>query len=505
MNRLIKKYKYMPALLIVVLVFSACQPTPDENYVVSRIDDKIYENSQSTMTVIEETANEYGWKWKELNYSDSFQGADERVLAEIDITDGKYLDGTVPVLRVLHHDYTAEDLKTAAQVLMPAEKYYDPTKLIEKETMQAWIDDVNKSITKARYNSELDKEDKDRAIAAAEEDIVYYTELMKQIGEQPDAAETDWQMKKIGEDYYTLRRDRTVEEAGSAYELRIREERREDGTFGFMDFTTISNDTFRANEMEFCLADRYAKSGSCYGIKNREDATNTMSVEQAQQMARGKLEEIGLDMHPVSMTGGKNGIKLIYYPTYMGLDYITMQKQSEYVEDHTPEWLYIMLHGDQIDYLKRINAQDVMIENSELTMITKEEALANLKKYIQIVYTGDSSIANATTLAPEIIETATNVRLEINDMHFGYVRIPIEDNPREFRLVPSWVFYGNVYLKFDETTRKELEEELFWDFRGTDEMCVFGSSNPGVSDGHIMMVINAVDGSYIEHQAEIFE
>ena len=89
--------------VLLCLVLCSCKATPNEDYVVSRADESIYQNEESTVVPVKEVEIDSRWNWKEFTYQDTFQGADGKAHVNVDIS-GKYLDDPVPVLRISHQE-----------------------------------------------------------------------------------------------------------------------------------------------------------------------------------------------------------------------------------------------------------------------------------------------------------------------------------------------------------------------------------------------------------------
>ena len=484
MKRAFSPFKISIIIVLSCLLLSSCQATPEENYVVSRADETVYQNNESKVVPVENADINDTWNWKEFSYQDSFQGADGKAHVNVDLS-GKYLDDPVPVLRISHHTLTPEDLKQAAEKLMPSDNYYNPAKLIEPEILQSWIDDATQRITKAKYNTDLSEEKRDKVMKNAELDLEFFTDLKKQMRYDPNAAATDWQMHYTKEGFFDHERTSIGEEGDGPKELRIRTALNENGTFGFMQAFDMTGNSFRSNELEYIKANTYASRGFCFGERDVSGDKANTSVE-ASKMVTEKLKELGYEMHVVAISD--EGY-LSFFPTYFGINYLGKQIQSEYAEEHQAEWAYAQVSGDEIYHIKWINISDVVVENDNLPLISKDDALSLFKKYMQTIYTGAHAACAGEAIPEDLLDEAQSVRIDVNRMEFGYIRIPIEEKPTEYRLVPSWVFYGQSYLEYVDG----------------EEMPVFtDDANPGIAKGQVLMVVNAIDGSYIEAERETF-
>ena len=455
----------LSCLLSVCLLLCACQATPEEDFVIGQIDESIYDNNGAEMIPVKEAEGYGSWNWKEFSYQDSFQGADGKAHINVDIS-GEYLEDPVPVLRVSHHTLTVDDLKEAAGVLMPAETYYDPTKLIDSEILRSWI--------KSGVNTGT------------------YEKLLEEQDGSIDRFETDWLTHSGSENYYSLEYGPDKDQSGISKTLFIRTASNEKGDFGFMQFLDVTGESFRSNELEYCKANGYSNRGFCFGVRDKnKDPKNTITRSEAEKQIKEQLKDLGLQMHASASFGGESGMTIWCYPSYFGIDYLCSQTWSEYAVEHRPECLYVNIRGDEIYHLKQICVTDVVIENDKLPLITKDEVLTLFKKYMQTVYTGAHAASAGDEVIPEeMLDEAKEVRIEVGRMQFGYARIPIKDEPTEFRLVPSWVFYGQSYLVYENG----------------EEMPVFSEeANPGIAEGQILMVVNAIDGSYIQAQRESYE
>ncbi len=447
-------------ILIFILLLSACRERMEEDH--SSAVEQSYDDGGLSSDPSDEAEDRDTDGWKTFTWQDSFYGADGKAEIHVDIT-GRYPKEEVPVLRLTHHSRTVGDLKKAASILMPAETYYDPTKLIEPEILQSWVRNDKNSHR--------------------------FDDLPEEINSDPAAAETDWQMHPSSENYYSLIMTAEDERSNDG-ELAVRTARDGDGNFGFMRIYDNSGSTFWKNELEYYKADGYQTNGLCYGVRDKnKDPKNMLTKEETLEMVQKKLDELHAGMHTAKISGGPSGRTMWCYPTYFGIDYLCMQLQKEDVQ-YRPECILVEVRGDEIYHLRWFNAADVAIENEVPVLLSKEEAMDAAKKQMQESFTGAGAADGGIGLYTEdIVQESENIRIDVTRMEFGYVRTAVEDEPSEFRLVPAWVFYGRSVMEY----------------RGEVLPVITGDANPGLAKGQILMVISAVDGSRITANRESFD
>ena len=487
-RRIQRQCCFMLMMSVICLLFVSCKPTPAEIQVSKKMSEKDYLSEGQEMISLEQANVTGEWRWKDFRYKTSFYSVDGNVVINVDIT-GEYLDEPVPVLRLSHHDTTIDDVKAVAQAFMPDERYYDPRKLIEKEILQSWIKEEKRMMLPSNYYSDMPKEQVERCVRNAEENAAFYEELQKSTEYDPNKAVTDWTIRKAEDNYYDIRRDSTTEERNPSYEFRIRTEKKDTGYFGFIQMTNASTESFCSSELEYCNAVTYPYVGGCYApAYSGDDAGQIVEHGSALQDAQKKISLMGRDMYLAAKSESNNIDTFWFLPTYFGIERIAAQQESEYSQEHMTERLYVRVSADGVYHMKLINAADVRIESQSFPLISKEEAISAFEKYMKTVYTASHILESEQMIAEEDLEDVHDIRIDVNELRFGYCRIPVEDRPQEYRLVPAWVFCGRIHYQHAGI----LYEGSYPSF-------------PGVSDNEILMTINALDGSYIETMHEGLE
>lgn len=176
-------------ILSALLLCTACQPTPEVEFVVNKGDDTVEEK----LTAVQDgTAGEgrqtFPDRWDEGPVTENDQLTLTARAEVIQKADGHY-----PVYRTRQHTVTQEEVVSLLEQLLPAPTSVTipvETKADWQQSYQEWLDDLMEQQAWVAAGKPQDGVDRDEAMMSAEEIDRISKEYQRLIAEAPDEAET---------------------------------------------------------------------------------------------------------------------------------------------------------------------------------------------------------------------------------------------------------------------------------------------------------------------------
>ena len=516
-----KSKRSIVILLMICFLFSACQPTPDQEAIAekdaekleSRIAESKGEENKSTINSGEQTTEKQSSEEsgpfetiaepivKAFSVQDEYEGADPEVKVSID-AQGTYQAENIPVLRVKPKMFTMEEIKAWAETLSVDGIYLEPKTQLTKAEIEKHILNLKSWSTDDYLEKVLgykDEESKELERKALELEIEKYESMYESAPEQVVTVPTDWTFHETG--YYLSQGfaegkadidNNFVVDLNSALgtgRLYVNELRDGDYYKILMSFSvysglmmdgaytnwdtkleqpmTISEEEAR-NKGETLLKEMGIMDFVCSGAGKQSAADENGHRKTVAEDAEEPVYRYNLRFHRQCGTVESLSNKLLWNPKDIG-----------YGAKYEYEELYITIVNNEIFSITWSAPLEVIgVENSDVKTISFEEACDACKKQMQTEYT----LGKMTRIDPmdisykEELEKLKGAEIHINDVTFGMTRIQIKDNMEEFRLVPAWRFSG-----------AELQD---WG-----DGCDWSA---GYEQRYIYQTINAIDGTYID-------
>lgn len=208
--------KRMIAILLLLCMLVACQPTPETEFVVNKADNTIEQRLSETEMPKEETAVQrtlYPDEWREEAYQ-----VNDRTTIEFDAEIVQKSDGVYPVYRTRGRQFTEADCIALVSKILPKPTAMRDDQLTKEDwtrEFKSWLEEVEEQrawIAAGRPNDGKDRDESDIPQSFVDEETAWY---MEQISKAPDTIPqtdvSDYGVLKLGgHKVFTLSDGRTA-------------------------------------------------------------------------------------------------------------------------------------------------------------------------------------------------------------------------------------------------------------------------------------------------------
>lgn len=499
-------------LLVSILALSACQKTPDEEYVHgkdSKILEEAIQKTSEEVTAPKEYEEIVEPIFEDYSYKDEFVGAEDNVLIQVD-AGGRWQTDQIPVIRVKPYSIVPEDVRRWGEVLTGSDTFYEPkvemTKREIEELLLEWkqLYEDEDALLDFYLGYAAD------AARAKDEYLAYKAELEKLYPDAPETElkrETDW---TFHESSYYERKDMfplILEDVPELDEKLIVEAETEDG-HARITASNYQNGAYQRHSLYYEIHN-YQRDAWNYQWDVSGERPMKLSEQEVLQMVEEKLDALGLthvELSSYVMYGKsenesgsrRNKIasadsedvyqyQLYYYPSYQGLS--PLQKGGYVPNQEQPmgavydfESVAVQVANDTIQILQWNGPLEVVgIEQQDVEVLSFDEICKRFREQMQIEYTEGkiSRYSPENDDYEEELERIKGGEIHIDKILFGLIRIQIPNNYDEFRMVPAWSFRGEELLDWGDGI--DWEGYYAGEYRRE----------------QIYQTINAVDGTFI--------
>ena len=471
--------KIYALLIIIMILMSACQPTPEGLIVQNKADDDLQEAIAQTATpipddvnasdgnVISETASaiQHATRSKEpIDYiEDKSSNASNTVTVEIDADVINSQPDNIPVAKIAPKELTEDEVKQMVQAFFGNSQLY--SRDLTKEDYDEWI--LSKQL-------ELNDEEKLK-VYAADRNIEDLSEARNQIQEAIDRMKRERQSasdSRVTADYSEL-----YSEHG--FDLFI------DTRRGFLGNVLASKDrviiTAFNDDNSYYLERDYISDTSI-------DLNSTDSqFQEAKQMANDLISEINVDsvlgdvylVDDYDYIGGPNRqfyvfcFEMVINKT--SIEHVLESGALTYYEYEIPREhtrLEVWIEDDQFVQLRYRMPMDIteVLNDNVAISIDYNQAIEFAKKYAYVNYV-------------DTYGNFSEAKLNVTKIELIMVRTKEKENG-DYIIVPAWNFSGTLSRKWKEQ-RSDADENGWSTIKGT-----YGY-------GDSLIVINALDGTTI--------
>lgn len=461
-----RNVKYVLFLLILSLSSISCQKNPSEDIVVEKNQEKL-ELAISTSKPESKTAEFEGPE----RWETAFMSSDSYLEIVVD-ADVATPQKALPVIQVTPHEFTVEEAKQWAEVLLEGRPAYEATNQMTKHELEERILSLKRYIGDGGALWEEYGEDAELAKMLkeeAEKTIALYEEQYESASDQMEKKETDWTFhpQYYYDSYVSI--DENPEEflnLNKTKSLNIQTE--VDGLPYDFQVTNREEADFRIHSLYWGCAnfDGYAEAGF-------ED-----SSEEAISLVSRTLEEGGLTNWELYSCEKKERRGMAWYdlqfiPSYEGVKVLkqdqmeTVKSEDSYAANYYYESVTAQVSDGKLISLMYISPLDVVeVKNPDVELIPFADIQNRMTEQMKLQYT------QAAFGIQDEPGNRSSRFLCIDEVELGLARIKIADNESDFYLVPAWNLNGRIGYKKEETTSYSDEKYTF-------------------------LTVNAVDGSVI--------
>lgn len=463
------KRKIIALSLALITAFSlaACQPTPEQEFVVQKDTERMVERAKD---------EDHGTTAAELdipeeNYTFSATGADGRLVINVDAP-VIVPSANIPTARVSATGFTQEQVTGFFNYLFPGEKPLSGTN-VPGVTTKA---DIQETIIQyKRYLSEGTVEE--HTLYTPEELEEEIKRLEKELEAAPDDASLPQGTVSDGtmtsgiwhagnSEVQTLELDVADDKAHLYVRTPGNENQNATGYFHY------STDIEDVNYYE----------GSLTKITS-EDASDKVSIsyDHALQLcneffAAGKVDDVVLGEAFLVRAGEAYAYRFDFVHDVNGVPAAWIRHTAP-PDDYALPWQYeridIMVDGNGINAIvwqEPTLTGEILSEDTKI--ISFDEAGKVFEKMILASYEAQTTL----------FDTERNISIDISQIQLAPIRIrEVNAQGRNGIYVPAWIFYGS------------LKEDII-----ENSTVSFSSTTGSAEEPHIMLAINAIDGSIID-------
>jgi len=459
------------ATVILLIVLTACQPTPDKAPVVNKGDTSLEEKIKEN-----EGANTDKPAEKAENIKHSFTKGKLSVNIDAQV---EYPEvSKIPVVKVKPDKFNQDQVDRIIKTLMQGKPIYKPSNVMTKAQLEEELILLRKMLSEMTQENDGEKgkmhEGSKKKIEIAIEDIE------KRIATAPEEVEkepSDGKLQDIGRGAQEVI---VTAELGKKKDAQLSVFVSESGK--------ISNVWFSNQEGMFSyLAKQSPLDKAPRGV--------SMTREEAEALAIKTVEDMGCDLKLAAVrlgtaggmgitsdsngegdeapqayvfwfTRAVDGVRTTYEVNDGSMVDLQEGDASQYFEPYPYERLYVCIDDTGIVELQWTSPIKVLERISEnVQMIPFDEVMEIFEKQF--------FIRNALKEDEDEIKQSTYT---IDRITLGLVRVPVKDQSDEYLLVPVWDFFGKRKVEFNDPQRQPEE------YDHTDES---------------FLTINAIDGSVI--------
>ena len=529
--------KIYALLIIMIILFAACQPTPEELVVQNKADGELDEMIQQTAETQEtapsaeaiEAEPEYITTSYDYSIKSKDGDVDIYVKANVDIQDG----ARYQVVRITHKDFSLEFVEKACTVLLEGQEMFEPRKGQTKDEIEAEILSLQAAIANPEQShsdglSSGDPETIARVTKMFQDRIKIYKEILE---EAPDTIEkVPARFEYMPKKYYA-REERYKEdladysnETENEQAIQILDEY--ENEMQLIVDADLSNDYYGRVEVRN-YSSKWLNSGHFHFIKSKELNTNTYGpsimskdksesdeIEMTHDEAIIFADKLLLDMGIENMN-----VSTIYHIASPGAYYdeeketvvqipdeersiygynihyvrqygpLPVMESSIYYKTAEPDYgprygneeLGITIEKDGVIRFSWTNMPQITkVENDNVAILPLEQVMDIFNKQMSIQYNviGLFDYDENEPDYDELLNSITDARININSIKLKMVRIPVKNQIGEYRMIPAWVFKGNkFFLREGSPNYEDVSDRL---------------------DTECFLIINAIDGSIIQ-------
>ncbi len=480
-------------LLVFVLCFCACVPTPSEEFVVYRGDDTLEQKLVATAApepapdTAKPAALPFPASWRIAAYD-----INDRVRIEIDAAIVQKADGVYPIWRTREGSFSDGDMVSFAEKLLPKPVSVHTAQMTKEDwtrMFRAFLDEVEAFRAwdaAGRLNDGVDRDESGYSQAFIDEESAWYMEQIKNAPDTlPETAVSDYRGLSNGNSkVFRLADGRTAHVAAFDWTIAIS-----------MDCT---------NQGYVYTCDRYEHE-KAFDDTLAPAAWRPVSMErtEADRMLRGTLETLGMTDFTVRLARQANLIEDIGgkpHSVATGWAYELVRDFGGYPQSEVPfepdqniaygaddgfaanrfimpETLQIMVSANGSQYVCYTHPKTVVgVETANARLLSWDEAKARIQNALKI-----------TAPMQKLIEQDTVCTMRIYRLLLTTYTIRVKNSDDRYEM-PCWVVF------YDKDLRSRNNVAFYDDFY-TDEFWEKMRNDTILT--HEVLLINAVDGSIV--------
>ena len=517
--------KIYALLIITIIFFAACQPTPENPVVVNKANGELESKIQQTAEPTPEAAPEETPVPME-KIQRTFSAKDEKVEITID-AEVFVPTENLPVVIIEPDEISLDFIEKAAQILLEGKPLYEPRTQLTKAEIDEKILELQMAIANPEESNSDglrsgDPETVAQVTKMFEERIKIYQGMLENAPEEytPTEAVLEFKPAKYYESEQRYKENVAQwsnEDNNQAKDLLRQYEEDmqivvdanlDGGYYGRISVSNYSGDLSRRNTLYFLKSTALNENTFAPNFDYRDVIPAGITSEQAQEKMNKLIADLGLDDmvmtyfyqsenqewdqngNPVGeneVVGFSGTFQRKYYDvaplSNAGMYDTTSEKQ--YRPRYSRESINIRIYEDEIVSFNWENpVKEVELENENVMTMPFEEIMDIFERQMSLIY----NVEKLSRDAPEnerheqFIKSIEKGYIKITDIKLGMERIPMENDLSKYRMIPVWRFYGSEYLQIEG-----MDTDI---------------TNMAAREGEMVyLTLNAIDGSIVDYQS----
>lgn len=481
MKQMKKRLCGILALGMCISAMTGCAANPDKGVVTSK-NDGVFEQN---MTVPATAPLD-----EQVQYAETFTSTDGTAEYIINL-DQKMTSDPLPIVEVVPHMFTGEDVERIAQVLFGDADFYEreheEDAEYSKEQLQKRINWMSEIASTEAINTLLGAEDADgypqdytQQIDLLKMFLQQYTVQMETAPEENPHEPCDWTFKRDSEyasSYNAHGNDwiiATVDLGELNYHVYV--VRRDKGDYKYNELSVAFGDGLGYPDLEMA----YLRAKVCRTPEPTHEQIDALT-EKAQTM----LDQMGMGQWKVSHTyviaetygdAVEYQVQIGASPVFNDVHAIYGQRIKSLTSEDANASNYFMTsavfhfsaNGDLIYFDMNAPVDVKMVVNDGAAILSTEELMERAKDHLSLI--GAESQYMAAILSNWYQKPIT-CKVEIDHLEFGLARTRVANKDFTFYYVPAFVLHGSAtyydkqtgeYIEFPYEPDVEMERPLVW-------------------------------------------
>ncbi len=496
-------------MMLTASTLTACQPTPEEPVVINK-------NTQAVQQVIAAAPAPVKAYEAPETVTDSFKAKDENVTITVNADVVVPGVDAFPVVSAAPTNISADFIQTAAQVLMEGKTLYKPRTGLTKQDIEAEILQLQSALADPKHSTSDGLNADDPQIVADtrklfEDRIAIY---QQQYEDAPDTlvreeAPIEFSPAKIYEDpvfyqenvndWTSLKDDEQAQQLLDEYENEMKfvaDADLDGGYYGQITASSYNGFGNRWSRLHFIKSKELNGNFMPDFMADAQTVTD-MTQQEAIDLAQQTISRLGFNDMVISSVWGQtingpdtgicgyavqfvranNGIPV------SGSQYVENADEALYGPVYQSEMIAMLIKDGMVMSFDWQNPIEMTgTENENVTLLDFNKIMDQFRSQMSIKYT-IAKLSHYSEENPDYEEYIASIKsgeINIKSIELGYMRMPVQDQPGRYRLVPVWRFYG------DESVVVTVEnKDLPTNMNGDREAALY-------------LTLNAIDGSPVD-------
>ena len=503
-----KRLSRLISMILCILLLTDCAPNPEKEVVTSKNDGSFDANVvQSATTPSEEQGSGEERNTITVQYTDSFTSTDGTVEFTLNI-DKEIPAAGLPVVEVVPHTLTSEDVKRVANILFGDAEFYEATPMLapvySKSEIQERLNRWSQYITVDALEELLGERDDGEeyyaeAVEVVKKFIEEYTLLYENAPEENPNKPCEWTFKPDSYYYYSAEEvekmdtsndnegiEATVIINGIPYGLSA--SRRDKDDFKINSISVFPNSGTSPHGMD----DDHFQATLCRTEKPSDDAMREISINaqnmlDAMELGDWLVDDCYLETIEIG-SATEYVVHVTAVPVFAGVPAIrrpqfgNLKSDAAYASNYylTDVEFKFSARGDLLSFSLHSAIDMKCVINDNAATLTMDELIEKAKTHMSLSEAGEFGLPQVIVEDMEQ-NSGENIvcRVSITELEYGLTRVKAPNTDDSYYYVPA-IFLKGTSGYFGADSGEQYGEEIM---------------DNGLS---LLLVLNAIDGTVVE-------